>query len=357
MAPVEKNLHSRGPAADSAVPPVEKMIDEIPKAELHIHIEGTLEPELLLRMAKRNKAPIGQRSLEEIRGSYKFSDLQSFLNIYYAATGALIQRTDFVELTDAYLRRAAKQGVRHAEIFFDPQAHTSRGVKFETVVSGISEALATSKQKYGITSMLIMCFLRDRSAASAEGTLDEALAFRDIICAVGLDSAEMGNPPSKFADVFRRARREGFRAVAHAGEEAPVSYVWEAIDSLGVERIDHGYSCVEDPALLRRLAKDQIPLTMCPLTSLAVHYFKSISDIPLKNLMNSGLLVSLHSDDPAYFGGYIADNYKAAWRGLDLSKSDLLKLFKNSITSSFLDAPERQFLLGEIDRTYAKWAE
>jgi adenosine deaminase len=332
--------------------PTEKMIDELPKAELHLHIEGTFEPELLLKIARRNGVAIGQRSLKEIRASYNFSDLQSFLDIYYAATGALIQRSDFFELTDAYLRRGAEQGVRHVEMFFDPQAHTSRGVKFETVVSGIGDALSTSKSKYGITSKLIMCFLRDKSRASAEQTLDQALAFKDMICAVGLDSAEVGNPPSKFADVFMRAHKEGFRAVAHAGEEAPASYVSEALDVLDAVRIDHGYHSVEDHSLMERLAAERIPVTMCPLASLAVRYFESISDFPLRRMMDAGLLVSLHSDDPAYFGGYIADNYKAAWRGLHLSEDELLRLAKNSIISSFLEASEKRTYLDEIDRRY-----
>jgi adenine deaminase len=329
---------------------IERIIDEFPKAELHLHLEGTFEPELLLKIAKRNSVPLGHKSLKEIQASYEFSDLQSFLDIYYAAMSTLLERRDFYELTDAYLQRASEQGVRHAEIFFDPQAHTTRGVEFDVVVSGINDSLAESKRKYGMTSKLIMCFLRDQSAASAEKTLDEALSFKDIICAVGLDSKELGNPPSKFEDVFKRAHREGFIAVAHAGEEAPASYVWETLKTLKVSRIDHGYHSMEDPELVAKLSREQIPLTVCPLASLGVHYFESISNFPLKTMLDAGLMVSVNSDDPAYFGGYIADNYKAAWKGLGLTEEEVLRVIRNSITSSFLDDRSKGTHLAEIDR-------
>jgi len=328
---------------------LERMITELPKAELHLHLEGTFEPELLLRIAKRNGVPIGHKSLAEIRKSYRFTDLQSFLDIYYAAMGALMEDEDFRELTDAYLQKAASQGVRHAEIFFDPQAHTGRGVKFDKVVTGITAALSKSQRNYGISSSLIMCFLRDLSAASAEETLDRALSFKDEISTVGLDSKEIGNPPRKFERVFRRARKEGFGAVAHAGEEAPPEYVWEALDVLKISRVDHGYRSMEDPKLVKRLAVDRTPLTACPLASLGVHYFESISDFPLKRMLDANLLVSVHSDDPAYFGGYIVDNYVAACRGLGLGEKEVLTLLRNSIDSSFLEDGPRARLLSEFD--------
>jgi adenosine deaminase len=328
------------------------MIYEFPKTELHLHIEGTFEPELMFEIAQRNKAKLPYKTVDDVRKAYKFIDLQSFLDIYYNAMSVLIQERDFYELTTAYLKRASSQGVRHAEIFFDPQAHTDRHVPFETVVNGISQALNDGEKSMGVTSKLIMCFLRDLPATSAMETLENALSYKDKIFAVGLDSKELGNPPKKFQDVFKKARDAGFIAVAHAGEEAPPQYVWEALDLLGVSRVDHGYHSLEDPRLVERLVKQQIPITACPLASVGVRYFESMEKFPIKRMLDLGLLVMLNSDDPAYFGGYVAENYKAVTNALRLSEEDVLNLLKNSFKSCFLQDRAKQQYLGEIDRKF-----
>ena len=327
---------------------IEKMIYEFPKTELHLHIEGTFEPELMFEIAQRNKTNLPYKTVEDVKKAYRFTDLQSFLDIYYNAMSVLLHERDFYELTMAYLKKASSQGVRHSEIFFDPQAHTNRHVPFETVVNGISQALDDG-QKLGISSKLIMCFLRDLTDTSAMETLDSALSFKDQIFAIGLDSKELGNPPKKFQDVFKKARDAGLVAVAHAGEEAPPEYVWQALDLLGVSRIDHGYHSLEDPKLVDRLVREQIPMTACPLASVGVSYFESMDKFPIKQMLNLGLLVMLNSDDPAYFGGYVAENYKSVAAAVGLTEEDILKLLKNSFKASFLDENAKQGYLTEID--------
>jgi len=336
---------------------IERMILEFPKTELHLHIEGSFEPELMFEIAQRNRVVLPYHSVEEVRKAYRFADLQAFLDIYYRAMSVLIHERDFYDLTSAYLRRASTQSVRHAEIFFDPQAHTSRGVQFGTIVTGIHNALVDAEKNLGITSKLIMCFLRDLSSTSAMDTLDQALSFKDQIFAVGLDSKELGNPPKKFEEVFRKARDAGFVAVAHAGEEAPAQYIWDALEFLGISRIDHGYHCLEDPKLVEKLAKEQVPLTACPLASVGVCYFDSMVKFPVKKMLDLGLLVMINSDDPAYFGGYVAENYKAVSKALALREADILMLLKNSFKASFLDEGTKTKYLAEIDDRYRRLAK
>lgn len=321
---------------------------ELPKAELHVHIEGTLEPELMFELSRRNRVPIRFKTPEEVRSAYHFTNLTSFLDIYYEATRVLIEEQDFYDLTWAYLARVSQQGVRHAEIFFDPQAHTRRGIPFSTVLTGIHRALDDGHQRFGISSLLILSFLRDLSAESGMETLQQALPFKDRIVGVGLDSAEVGNPPSKFEQVFERARKEGFKAVAHAGEEGPPQYIWEALDLLKVSRIDHGVRCIEDRQLVDRLVREQIPLTVCPLSNVKLRVFDRMKDHDLKKLLDLGLCVTVNSDDPAYFGGYVLENYEAVERALGLSQQDLRQLARNSITASFLDPAEKERLTAAI---------
>ena len=325
------------------------MFYEFPKTELHLHIEGTFEPELMFEIAQRNRTKLPYKTVEDVKRAYRFTDLQSFLDIYYNAMSVLLHERDFYELTMAYLKKASSQGVRHAEIFFDPQAHTNREVPFETIVNGISRALDDGQKNLGISSKLVMCFLRDLTPVSAMETLDNALSFKDRIFAVGLDSKELGNPPKKFQDVFKKARERGFVAVAHAGEEAPAEYVWQALDLLGVSRVDHGYHSLEDPKLIDRLVREQIPMTACPLASVGVSYFESMHKFPIKKMLNLGLLVMLNSDDPAYFGGYVAENYKEVTAAVGLTEEDVLKLLKNSFKASFLSENTKQRYLTEID--------
>ena len=331
----------------STVP--ERLLRELPKAELHLHIEGTLEPELMFELAQRNGVSLAHADVEAVRRAYVFEDLQSFLDIYYAGCQVLLTERDFYDLTTAYLRRAADQGVRHAEIFFDPQTHTDRGVAFSTVVHGITAALGDGERDLGVTSRLILCFLRDLSAKSAMATLEMALPHRGAIVAVGLDSAEVGHPPEKFRDVFDRARAEGFLTVAHAGEEGPPEYIWQALDILRVARIDHGVRCAEDEQLLRRLVAEQVPLTVCPLSNVKLRVFPTLADHNLAELLRCGLRVTINSDDPAYFGGYIADNYVATAGALELTRAEVVQLARNSFLASFLDERERQPHLDAID--------
>ncbi|MGB5345863.1 MAG: adenosine deaminase, partial [Woeseia sp.] len=277
-----------------------KLISEIPKAELHLHIEGTLEPELMMQLAERNGVAIPYKNVEEIRKAYEFSDLQSFLDIYYAGAAVLRTRQDFFDLTYAYLERAAADNVRHVEIFFDPQTHTERGIAFDVVLDGIHDALEAGEAKLGITFRLILCFLRHLSADDAMATLEEALPHKQRIDAVGLDSSEVGHPPSKFTRVFDRARDKGLPTVAHAGEEGPPEYIWEALDLLKVRRIDHGVRCLEDAALVERLMTEQVPLTVCPLSNVKLRVFKTLEEHNLKDLLAAGLCVTINSDDPAY---------------------------------------------------------
>ena len=323
----------------------EDFVRRLPKAELHLHIEGTLEPELMFELAGRNGVNLPYTGVEDIRAAYEFNDLQSFLDIYYAGAAVLQTEQDFHDLTRAYLERAAADGVRHAEIFFDPQTHTDRGIPFADVVNGIHRALQGGEESLGISWRLIMCFLRHLSADAAMQTLEAALPYKDRICAVGLDSSERDHPPSKFKDVFARARAEGFLAVAHAGEEGPPAYIAEALDLLCVERIDHGVRCLEDPALVARLADQQTPLTVCPLSNVRLRVFDRLEDHNLKRLMDAGLCVTVNSDDPAYFGGYIGENYLQSAAALKLTEDELRELASNSFKASFLpDADIRRHL-------------
>jgi adenosine deaminase len=308
---------------------VETLIRTIPKAELHMHIEGSLEPEMMFEIAKRNGVSLRYRSVDELRRAYDFTDLQSFLDIYYEGARVLQTKRDFHDITAAYLRRAQADKVTRAEMFFDPQTHTDRGIEFATVIDGIWSAMQDSP----VSTALILCFLRHLSADSAMKTLEAALPFKERIVAVGLDSSEIGNPPSKFADVVARARAEGFRAVAHAGEEGPPSYIREALDLLHVERIDHGVRCMEDPALVAELVARKIPLTVCPLSNVKLRVFPSMQDHNIKQMLARGLRVTINSDDPAYFGGYVVDNFLAVHRALGLSEDEVRQLAGNSLVS------------------------
>ena len=324
-------------------------IDRLPKAELHLHIEGSLEPEQMFELARRNAIAIPFATVEEVRAAYAFSNLQDFLDIYYQGMGVLITEADFYDLTAAYLARAHADHVRHVEIFFDPQGHTARGVAFATVVAGIIRALDGARERHGISSKLILCFLRHLSEAEAEATLDEALPWLDRIDGVGLDSSELGHPPEKFALVFARARTLGLKLVAHAGEEGPPAYVHEALDVLKVDRIDHGNRSLEDPALVARLAASGMTLTVCPLSNLKLCVVGDIADHPLRTMLNAGLAATVNSDDPSYFGGYVNANYRAVADALDLSKAELVTLARNSFTGSFLDDAEKARHLAAID--------
>ncbi len=325
-------------------------IHGLPKAELHIHIEGSLEPELMFELAKNNGVDIAYRSAAEVRAAYAFTDLQSFLDLYYDGARVLVEQDDFYALAFAYARTASAQNVRHAEVFFDPQTHTDRGVSFETVITGLRRAFEDAHRQFGMTSKLIPCFLRHLSAESALETLEQALPFKDWIVAVGLDSSELGHPPTKFAHVFEEARRHGFETVAHAGEEGPPDYIAQALDLLHVSRIDHGVRCLEDPDLVERLRRERIPLTVCPLSNVKLGVFPTLGDHNLVELLDAGLCVSLNSDDPAYFGGYIEDNFLAAQEALGLSRSQLRLLSRNAFEASFLDEDAKQVLIAELDR-------
>lgn len=323
----------------------------LPKAELHVHIEGTLEPELALALAARNGVELPYADTEELRKAYQFSDLQSFLHLYYELMAGLRTERDFEELADAYLARAAAQGVRHAEIFFDPQAHLARGVEMGTVVEGLWRALGRSEAAHGISTQLIMCFLRDESAESAMRTLDAAKPYLDRIVGVGLDSAEVGHPPGKFREVYEAAAALGLRRVAHAGEEGPPAYITEALDVLGAERIDHGLSCMKDPALVERLVRERVPLTVCPLSNVRLRAVDTLAEHPLPAMLDAGLLCTVNSDDPAYFGGYVDDNFHAVHETLGLSHDRLRELARNSFLASFLEHDEerRARYLAEVD--------
>jgi adenosine deaminase len=328
---------------------VDGFVRDVPKAELHLHIEGTLEPDLMFELAARNGISVPYPDVDAVGRAYVFDNLQSFLDIYYAGCAVLVTEQDFYDLTSAYLRRAAAQGVRHAEIFFDPQTHTERGVSFETVVTGIHRALEDGRADLGISSGLILCFLRHLSAEAAMETLEQAGPFVSWITAVGLDSSELGNPPSKFEVVFRQAREIGLSAVAHAGEEGPPEYIWEALDLLGASRIDHGVRCVEDDRLVERLVAEQVPLTVCPLSNVKLRVFPSLRQHNILELLARGLMVTVNSDDPAYFDGYVADNMSAVAEAFGLEDVEIAMLARNSFMASFLDDPTKQRHLAAID--------
>ncbi|PVM88701.1 adenosine deaminase [Caulobacter radicis] len=321
----------------------------LPKAELHMHIEGSLEPELMFALAERNGITLPYKSVEEIRAAYAFSNLQDFLDIYYQGAGVLITRADFKDLALAYFERLAADGGVHAEIFFDPQTHTERGVAFETVIDGLLDGMAEAESRLGVTSKLILCFLRHLSEESAFETLEQARPHLAKIAGVGLDSSEVGHPPAKFARVFKAARDLGLKIVAHAGEEGPPEYVWEAIDLVGVDRIDHGNRALEDAALTQRLVADGTTLTVCPLSNLKLCVVPDLTAHPMRRMLDLGLKATVNSDDPAYFGGYLLDNYLETAKAVDLTRDDLVVLARNSFSGSFLDDAEKTRRLAQVD--------
>lgn len=330
-----------------------EFLANMPKAELHLHLDGALSPQLMFSLAQRNKVELPYKSVAEIEVAYQFTSLQSFLDLYYQGASALNTEQDFYDLTQDYFLKCKADNIRHTELSFDPQTHTERGIAFATVIAGILRAMADAKKNWGISSLLIMDFLRHLSAESAMQTLAQALPWKEHIVAVGLDSSELGHPPSKFTEVFDRARTEGFRAVAHAGEEGPPDYIWQAIKLLKVERIDHGVRCDEDPELVEYLRKTQIPLTVCPLSNVRLCVYKKMADHNVFDLLTAGLRVMINSDDPTYFGGYLNDNYFALADAFAITRAQALQLAHNSFTSSFISDEEKQGFVDELEN-YAR---
>ena len=328
---------------------LQEFIEKMPKAELHMHIEGSLEPELMFELAARNKIDIPFKTVQAVRDAYQFSNLQDFLDIYYQGMSVLITEQDFYDLTFAYLTKIYQQNVIHAEIFFDPQGHTDRGVSFSNVINGISQALSDGEKKFGITSHLIMCFLRHLSEEDAFATLEQALPYRDKIIGVGLDSSELGHPPSKFERVFAKAKAEGFLAVAHAGEEGPPDYVRQALDLLKIDRLDHGNRSLEDADLIDRLVDMQMALTVCPLSNFKLAGVTDMRNHPIKKMLDLGLKATVNSDDPAYFGGYVNENYQAIADNLDLTKDDILTLARNGFEASFCTNTQKQAMIARLE--------
>ncbi|CAM5778500.1 adenosine deaminase [Castellaniella caeni] len=333
-------------------PELRRWLRTLPKAELHLHIEGTLEPELMFELARRNGVTLPYASVEAVRAAYQFTDLQSFLDLYYAGAGVLVTEQDFYDLAAAYLRRAHADGLCHVEIMFDPQTHTQRGVAIDTVFAGLARALREARDTLGISSYLLLSFLRHLSEEDAFDTLAAALplreAYRDLWVGIGLDSSERGNPPEKFTRVYARCAELGFRLVAHAGEEGPAAYVRTALDTLRVSRIDHGVRSSDDPDLLQQLIRQRIPLTVCPLSNLKLGVVKTLAEHNLARLLRAGAMVTINADDPAYFGGYVLDNYLASAVALDLSHDELVTLAANSIHASFLPTPDKNRLLDQL---------
>lgn len=327
-----------------------ELIQALPKAELHVHIEGTFEPELMFAIAQRNQIQIPYKSVEEVKQAYNFHNLQSFLDIYYAGANVLVHEQDFYDLAWAYFEKCAEDRVVHTEMFFDPQTHTDRGIAFATMINGLKRACADAKTKFDISSQLIMCFLRHLSEEAAFETLEQALPFKEDIIAVGLDSSEVGHPPAKFERVFAKAREEGFLIVAHAGEEGPPEYVWEALDLLKVNRIDHGVRSEEDEQLMARLINEKMPLTVCPLSNLKLCVVKDMKDHNIRRLLQKGVHVTVNSDDPSYFGGYMNDNFIAIQQALDLTNDELKQLAINSFEASFISDEEKQKWISEIQK-------
>jgi adenosine deaminase len=339
--------------------PAERLADlvrRMPKAELHIHIEGSLEPELIFEMSRRNGVAIPYKSVDELRRAYAFTDLQSFLDIYYAGASVLLKEQDFFDMAWAYLQRARADNVVHAELFFDPQTHTARGVPMETVIDGLHRATIEGKSRLGVDSSLILCFLRHLSEEDAFETLEQAVPYLDKFIGVGLDSSEVGHPPEKFARVFARCRELGLHLVAHAGEEGPPAYVWSALDVLKVERIDHGVQSTKDPQLMKRLAVDRIPLTVCPLSNQKLCVFPNLADHNIRELLDAGLVATINSDDPAYFGGYMNDNFVQTFAATGLDAGHALRLAKNSFEASFVDASQRKKYIAQVDEFFAGFA-
>jgi adenosine deaminase len=331
---------------------MQNFIENLPKAELHLHIEGSFEPELMFNIAQRNNINIKYKSIEEIKAAYQFDCLQDFLDIYYQGAGVLITEQDFYDLTYSYLEKCAIQNVRHTEIMFDPQTHTERGVSFETVINGIFNACTDAKEKLSITSLLIMSYLRHLSEEDAYKTLEQSLPFKHLITAVGLDSSEKGNPPSKFKNVFEASIKEGYIPLAHAGEEGPSEYITEALDILKVKRIDHGNNCFDDVEVVKEIIKRDIALTICPLSNIALQVVDELKNHPLKKMMDLGLKVTINSDDPSYFGGQVNQNYIEIQKALKLTKKDLYELAKNSFQYSLLDEATKQVYLDELEVFY-----
>jgi adenosine deaminase len=328
---------------------LEQFIKGIPKAELHLHIEGTFEPELMFQIATRNSIPIKYSSVDELRNAYNFNNLQEFLNIYYEGAGVLTTEQDFYDMTWAYFTKVHAENVLHAEIFFDPQTHTARGISFATVINGIHRACEDAKTEYGITTKLIMCFLRHMDEESAFDTLESAIPFKSLIHGIGLDSAEVGNPPSKFKRVYDKAHHLGFITVAHAGEEGPAEYVWDALNNLRIARLDHGNRALEDEILVKEIAQRQIALTVCPLSNLKLCVVDDLVKHPLKKMLDANILATVNSDDPAYFGGYINENYLQTAKALKLTKEDIYRLARNSFQGSFLHDGEKERYLSAVD--------
>lgn len=322
-----------------------EFLKALPKAELHVHIEGTLEPELMFKLAKRNHISLPYEDAQALRKAYQFDSLQSFLDLYYQGAAVLIKEQDFYDLTWAYLERCAEQSIYHTEIFFDPQTHTQRGVSFGDVLSGINRAIVDGQQQLGVSALLIMCFLRHLSEQEAMDTLEEAMMYRHYIIGVGLDSSEKGHPPEKFQRVFEKARAAGFVTVAHAGEEGPAQYIWDAMNLLGVKRVDHGVRCVEDPVLVEHLATHKMPLTVCPLSNTKLKVFNTMAEHNILQLLDKGVMVTVNSDDPAYFGGYLVENYMSLYRHLAMTEQQAVQLAINSFNASFLsNSSKRQFI-------------
>ncbi len=333
-----------------------ELLCAMPKAELHIHIEGSLEPELIFALAQRNSVQIPYASVEDLRRAYAFTNLQSFLDIYYAGASVLLHEQDFYDMAQAYLAKAATDNVVHAELFFDPQTHTARGVSMATVINGLHRACEDAKATLGVSASLILCFLRHLSEEEALATLEQALPFRDKFIGVGLDSSELGHPPEKFAHVFARARELGLRLVAHAGEEGPPAYIWSALDVLKVERIDHGVQAIKDPDLMQRLARDRIPLTVCPLSNLKLCVFPDLAQHNLGALLDAGLVATINSDDPAYFGGYINENFTQTFAATGLTAEHAYQLAINSFEASFVEASAKQLWREQLDVVFARFA-
>jgi adenosine deaminase len=330
-----------------------ELLRAMPKAELHIHIEGSLEPELIFALAQRNGVSLPYANVEALRSAYAFTNLQSFLDIYYAGASVLLTEQDFYDMARAYFVKAAQDNVLHAELFFDPQTHTARGVAMETVVKGLHRACVDAKAELGVSGLLIMCFLRHLTEEDAFATLEQALPFSDHIVGIGLDSGEVGNPPEKFARVFARCRQLGFRLVAHAGEEGPPAYVWTALDLLKVERIDHGVQSTHDAALMQRLAQDRIALTVCPLSNLKLCVFPDLASHSLGQLLSAGIAATVNSDDPAYFGGYMNDNFTQTFAALPLGAAEAYTLARNSFEASFIESSAKQAFISQLDEKFA----
>ena len=328
---------------------IKQLVQEMPKAELHVHIEGTLEPKMLLELAEKNNVEIPYKTLADVEAAYEFEDLQSFLDIYYAGASVLINESDFFDLMYAYMNRCKKENIVHAEIMFDPQTHLERGISFETMFNGYHRALKQAEQEWGQSANLIMCFLRHLSADSGMDLLKEAEPFKEHILSVGLDSSELGHPPEKFEAVYAEAAKQGYRCVAHAGEEGDPSYIWGALDILNVDRIDHGVRCLEDDALVKRLISEQIPLTVCPLSNVRLCVYDKLEDHPILKMLEQDILVTVNSDDPPYFGGYLVDNFAAMVDALDFNQAQAIALAKNSIKAAFVGEDAKKQWLEKIE--------